>query len=157
MASSPSKTAGATASSVLITQLARGMRRRVEQAVAPLGLRPRQLLVLHHLRERGPSAQQTLLELLGIDPSNLVAVLNDLEDAGLIVRSRDRSDRRRGIIQLSGQGEAVLDDVDRALHRIDDELLGTLTAAQRSTLNGLLARAAEGVALDCTQDAAPDC
>ena len=89
------------ASSVLISQLARGMRRRIEQAVEPLGLRPRELHALQHLRERGPSAQQTLAELLGIDATNLVAVLNRLEDAGLIERSRDRSDRRRAIIVLS--------------------------------------------------------
>lgn len=141
----------ATSSSLLIAQLARGMRRRLEQAVTPLGLRPRQLLALHHLRERGPSAQQTLVELLGIDASNLVAVLNDLEDAGLIERRRDRADRRRAIIELSENGKQLLEDLDRALHHIDDEILTALTAAERATLNALLARVAERVATDCTQ------
>ena len=86
------------------------MRRRVEQAVTPLGLRPRQLVALNHLRERGPSPQQTLIELLGVDPSNMVAVLNDLEDAGLIVRRRDRADRRRAIIELSPEGRELLEE-----------------------------------------------
>jgi DNA-binding MarR family transcriptional regulator len=127
------------------------MRRRVEQAIAPLGLRPRQLLALHHLRERGPSAQQALVELLGVDASNLVAVLNDLEDAGLIERRRDRADRRRAIIELSVSGKKMLEDLDRALHDIDDEVLSPLTSAERATLNALLARAAEHGASDCTQ------
>jgi hypothetical protein len=35
-------------------------------------VRPRELLALQHLRERGPSAQQTLVELLGVDATNLV-------------------------------------------------------------------------------------
>jgi len=42
-----------------------------------------------------------LAELTGIDATNLVAVLNSLEDEGLIERCRDRTGRRRAIIALS--------------------------------------------------------
>jgi DNA-binding MarR family transcriptional regulator len=145
------------ASSVLIAQLARGMRRRIEQAVEPLGLRPRELHALQHLRERGPSAQQTLVELLGIDPTNLVAVLNGLEDGGLIARSRDRTDRRRAIIELSPQGEQLLAELDRALHHIDDEMLAALSDSERETLNGLLTQAVEHIAADCSAPADDTC
>lgn len=142
---------------MLIAQLARGMRRRFEQAVAPLGLRPRQLVALNHLRERGPSPQQTLIELLAVDPSNMVAVLNDLEDAGLIVRRRDRADRRRAIIELSPQGWELLEELDRALHGIDDEVFAGLTPAERRELNHLLTRAAESAGVSCTQAADESC
>src|SRR6266851_1627841 len=118
----------AVASSLLIAQLAR-----------------------QHLRERGPSAQQTLVELLGVDATNLVAVLNNLEDADLIRRRRDRTDRRRAIIELSSKGEHVLAELDRALRQIDDEVLATLTRSQRETLNRLLANAVEHIHADCTQ------
>jgi DNA-binding MarR family transcriptional regulator len=138
------------ASSVLISQLARGLRRRIEQAVEPLGLRPRELHALQHLRERGASPQQTLVELLGIDATNLIAILNNLEDAGLIERRRDRADRRRAIIALSKQGERLLADLDRALRQIDDEAFATLTSSERETLNALLAQAVEHIAADCT-------
>ena len=137
------------ASSLLIAQLARGTRRRVEQAVAPIGLRPRELLALQHLRERGPSAQQALAELIGIDATNLVAVLNRLDDAGLIERGRDRADRRRAIIAISPQGDRVLADLDKALHALDDEILATLTPAERQTLNTLLAKAIEHIGSEC--------
>jgi hypothetical protein len=43
------------ASSLLIAQLARSTRRQMEQVIAPTGLRPTELLVLQHLRERRPS------------------------------------------------------------------------------------------------------
>jgi DNA-binding MarR family transcriptional regulator len=138
------------ASSVLISQLARGMRRRIEQAVEPLGLRPRELHTLQHLRERGPSAQQTLVGLLGIDATNLIAILNNLEDASLIERRRDRADRRRAIIALSEQGNELLADLDRALRQIDDEIFATFTSSERETLNALLARAVEHIAVECT-------
>jgi DNA-binding MarR family transcriptional regulator len=146
-----------TASCVLIAQLARSTRRRFEQAIDSPGPRPHQLLVLYHLRERGPSPQQALIELLGVDPSNVVAVLNDLEDGGLIVRRRDRADRRRGIIELSADGEALLKKVDRTLDRIDDEMLSGLTADQRATLNALLTIAAEGAGGSCAQEPGPSC
>jgi DNA-binding MarR family transcriptional regulator len=137
------------ASSVLISQLSRGMRRRIEQAVEPLGLRPRELHALQHLRERGPSAQQTLVELLGIDATNLIAILNSLEDAGLIERRRDRADRRRAIIALSTQGDQLLAGLDRALRQIDDEVFAALTSSERETLNALLAQAVEHIAANC--------
>jgi DNA-binding MarR family transcriptional regulator len=145
------------ASSVLISQLARGMRRRIEQAIEPLGLRPRELHALQHLRERGPSPQQTLVELLGIDATNLVAILNSLDSADLIERHRDQSDRRRAIIGLSPNGERLLAELDRALLEIDDEVFAPLTLTERQTLNALLAQAVEYIATDCTQPADGTC
>jgi len=145
------------ASSLLIAQLARGTRRRVEQAVAPTGLRPRELLALQHLRERGPSPQQTLAELIGIDATNLVAVLNRLDDAGLIERGRDRADRRKAIIAISTFGDRVLADLDEAMHALDDEILVTLTAAERETLNTLLAKAIEHFGAECGPPADQSC
>ena len=103
--------------------------------MAPTGLRPRELLALQHLQERGPSAQQTLAELVGVDATNIVAVLNSLEDAGLIDRRRDRADRRRAIIALSAQGEQRLALLDRALREVDDEILAPLSPADRAMLD----------------------
>jgi DNA-binding MarR family transcriptional regulator len=127
------------ACSLLIVQLARGARRRIEEAVAPTGLRLNEVLALVHLGERGPSAQQTLVELMCVDATNLVAVLNSLEDAGLIERRRDRSDRRRAIVALTAPGERLLADVDRAFRQVDNEILAGLAPAERHTLNALLA------------------
>jgi MarR family transcriptional regulator, lower aerobic nicotinate degradation pathway regulator len=134
----------ARASSILlISQLARGMRRRIEQAIAPLGLRPRELLALQHLQDRGPSPQQTLGELLGIDATNVIAILNSLEDGDLVERRRDRADRRRAIVELSEAGEQLLAALDDALREIDEEVFGSLTRPERKTLNALLSRVAE--------------
>jgi DNA-binding MarR family transcriptional regulator len=153
----PLETSGAARSTVLITRLARRMRRRFEDAVTPLGLRARHLVALTHLDDHGPSAQQTLIEALGLDASNLVALLNELEDAGLIVRRRDRADRRRGIIELSPDGERMLLAVDRALAEVDDEVLMALSAEERATLNELLARAGASGPLECDKEAAEEC
>lgn len=136
-------------SSLLIAQLARGTRRRIEQAVAPIGLRPRELLALQHLRDRGPSAQQALADMIGVDATNLVAILNSLEDADLIQRSRDRADRRRAIITISRDGEQLLADLDRALGQLDDEILAPLTHSEREMLNALLAKTVMYIGSEC--------
>jgi DNA-binding MarR family transcriptional regulator len=137
--------------SLLIAQIARGTRRRIEQAVAPTGLRPREALVLQHLRERGPAAQQALAALIGLDATNLVAVLNGLEDRGLIERRRDRADRRRAIIALAPRGEQLLADLDRALFCVDDEILASLSPAERERLNAMLLKIVNSIAADCAQ------
>jgi DNA-binding MarR family transcriptional regulator len=137
--------------------MARAMRRQFERAVAPLGLRARHLVALTHLKDHGPSPQQTLIEVLGLDASNLVALLNELEDADLIVRRRDRADRRRGIIELSPEGERLLLEVDRALEAVDDEILAALSFDERATLNDLLARAGAAGPLECDKEAAEEC
>jgi DNA-binding MarR family transcriptional regulator len=129
---------------VLIARVGRVVRQRLELALAPVGLRQRQLVALSYLHEHGPTPQQTLAERLCMDASNLVALLNQLEDARLIVRRRDRSDRRRGILELTARGRRTHATVAGAMKSIDDEILADLAPGERQTLRGLLARLTAG-------------
>jgi DNA-binding MarR family transcriptional regulator len=126
--------------SVLIARLARVVRHRLEQVLTPTGLRQRDVVALSYLRGFGPTAQQALAERLRMDPSSLVCLLNDLEESGLIVRTRDRSDRRRAIVQLSADGEQALCEVDHAVEAVEREMLTGLDADERMVLRRLLAR-----------------
>jgi MarR family transcriptional regulator, lower aerobic nicotinate degradation pathway regulator len=125
---------------VLIARIARVVKQRFERVLSPLGLRQRHLVALSYLRSNGPTAQQTLAERLRMDPSSMVCLLNELEDDDLVVRHRDRTDRRRAIIELSHHGKLALREVDRALEAVEDEILDQLDSSQRSTLRELLAR-----------------
>jgi MarR family transcriptional regulator, lower aerobic nicotinate degradation pathway regulator len=69
--------------------------------MTPGGLRPRHLIALRLLSEQGPQSQQGLADALSLDPGNVVGLLNELEERELVVRRRDRSDRRRHIVELS--------------------------------------------------------
>ena len=130
----------------LLDHLARVGRRAAEASMAPGGLRPRHLIALKLLSEHGPASQQGLAEALSLDPSNVVGLLNELEERGLIVRRRDPADRRRHIVELSATGAGELCLAQARLSRVEDDLLGVLTAAERATLYRLLARAVDGVA-----------
>ena len=125
----------------LIHQLARAGHRVAESARATGDLRPRQALALKLLSERGALSQQTLGKLLSLDPSNVVGLLNDLEDRGLTARRRDPADRRRHIVELSPAGQAELEAADRRITKVDDEVLHALTPEERAELYRLLARA----------------
>ena len=125
----------------LLDQLARRMRLRSESVLAPLGLRPRHLLALTVLRDRHGSTQQDLAKTLQMDATNIVGLLNDLEDRRLIARRRAAADRRRHVVGLTGPGAELLAKAEFALAAVEDEILGALGHEDRETLYELLQRA----------------
>lgn len=125
----------------LLEHLARVGRRAAETTMSPGGLRPRHLVALRLLSEEGPASQHGLTEALRLDPSNVVGLLNELEERELITRRRDRSDRRRHIVAISPRGEEELCAAYTRLRLVEDELLSALTAEEKATLYHLLVRA----------------
>ena len=73
----------------LLDHLARVARRSGEARLEPGGLRPRHLIALRLLSEGGPTSQQACADSLSLDPSNVVGLLNELEERQLITRRRD--------------------------------------------------------------------
>lgn len=126
----------------LLNHLSRVARREADAVLDLGGLRPRHMVALTLLRDHGAVSQQGLAEALRLDPSNLVGLLNELEQRGLLSRTRDRDDRRRHIVELAPQGEAALQEVEQRLACVEDRVLGALSAQERDTLHTLLLRAA---------------
>jgi DNA-binding MarR family transcriptional regulator len=141
----------------LLDHLAR-LGRRAAEASTPGGLRPRHLRALGILSEQGPQSQHGLGEVLSLDPSNVVGLLNELEVRGLITRQRDPSDRRRHIVELSATGEGALAAAYVRLGLVEDSLLAALSAEERATLYHLLVRAAgtESPPCDAMDEEAPN-
>jgi DNA-binding MarR family transcriptional regulator len=109
--------------------------------MAPGCLRSRHLIALNLLNEHGPASQQGLAEALSLDPSNVVGLLNELEERELITRRRDPADRRRHIVELSALGKDELNFAYDRLKLCEDELLAGLSAEERDLLYDLLVRA----------------
>ncbi len=125
----------------VLNHLARISARAADAALAPTGLRPRHLVALMLLRDHGPVSQQELIEGLSLDPSNVVALLNELEERELVTRRRDPADRRRHIVAISTRGDQQLLDAQQCLSRTEDDLFRALTPQERIILHGLLLRA----------------
>jgi len=101
----------------------------------------RHFVTLSYLHDHPSAPQQDLGDVFCIDASNLVLLLNELEDADLAARRRDPSDRRRHLVRLTATGEQALERAERAQEEIEAELLRALSTAERATLRRLLARA----------------
>ena len=151
MASLPLINRPAHHSGALLDHLARRMRLHAECVLAPLGLRPRHLVALTLLRDRGGSTQQVLASTLAMDGTNIVGLLNELEAQKLIERQRSPEDRRRHVVELTDAGAKQLAKAEVALIAVEDEVLRTLNENQRETLYSLLQQAANGAVVDCTE------
>src|SRR3954464_6830958 len=100
---------------LLMIKLGRITMHRFTEALAPYGLRPRHLAALIELRDHGELSQQALCGRLHVDPTNLVEILNELEEKGYATRRRDPEDRRRHRVEVSGKGLAVINEVSTAM------------------------------------------
>ncbi|HLW94297.1 MAG TPA: MarR family winged helix-turn-helix transcriptional regulator [Solirubrobacteraceae bacterium] len=153
----PATTPASHPSLVMLNHLARVARRSCEAALAPSGLRPRHLVALTILRDRGSMTQVALGEVLHLDPTNLVGLLNELERKSLLERRRDVLDRRRHIVELSDAGRTALAAAERALAAVQDQVLAGLDDDERSTLHALLARATGPMSCGDAPDATAAC
>jgi DNA-binding MarR family transcriptional regulator len=122
-------------------QIANG---RIKKALAAHGLKPAHSHVLMLLTDKGAMGQQALVEELRVDPSVLVAILNDLESAGLAERRRDPADRRRHIVEIRDRGKELLEEVDRAVVAVEAELFADLAPDELTTLQHILERVRPG-------------
>src|SRR3954463_7021129 len=73
---------------LLMIKLGRITMHRFTEALELFGIRPRHVAALIELRDSGELTQQSLCGALHLDPTNLVAILNDLEQRGYATRRR---------------------------------------------------------------------
>ena len=115
--------------------------RATNGALADDGLRVRQYSVLSLVCEAAEGeSQRDLAEVLALDPSQVVALVDDLDRAGLVERRPSPSDRRTKLVVPTERGRAV---AAHATARADARLaeqLGRLSADEQATLRSLLAR-----------------
>lgn len=111
-------------------------------ALAPFGLKVRSFSVLALSAGEVRPTQRDLSEFLRLDPSQVVALIDELEKRGLVERRPDPADRRANVVNATDEGRALHDRAAAATKAAERSLHGELGEADRRVLADMLARIA---------------
>jgi MarR family transcriptional regulator, lower aerobic nicotinate degradation pathway regulator len=109
-----------------------------EATLADLDLTGRSFLVLSFVSAAEGLSQQELSERLGLDPTIVVGLVDELESRGLMTRTRDPADRRRNVLGLTTEGHELHRRAAKAAASAEAEFLDPLDAGEREQLRRLL-------------------
>ena len=96
--------------------------------------------LLASVADDGVGSQAELSRRTGIDPSDVVAAINDLESRRLVTRQRDAHDARRNVITLTRAGRAELGRLDALVANIQERFLAPLSETERHQLTRILTK-----------------
>jgi DNA-binding MarR family transcriptional regulator len=113
---------------------ARGLARRFDEALRPVGLTNGQFSLLMALNRPEPPPMGPVAELLAMDRTTLTAALKPLERRGLVEVATDPADRRSRRISLTDAGMALLARAMPIWERTHAEVEATLGAADPDAL-----------------------
>jgi DNA-binding MarR family transcriptional regulator len=126
----------------LLARLGESSRRRFHAALEPEGLHPRHFGVMTMVAAHPGMSQKQLHEKTAIDPSSMVAVIDELQAMGLAERQPHPDDRRVHAVFLTDRGRQTLDRVRVLAASLEREFFQALSAAERRTLHALLRKLA---------------
>jgi DNA-binding MarR family transcriptional regulator len=111
-------------------------------ALAPAGVNGREAAVLRAIDSPHPLAQGEIARRMGIDRTTMVALIDDLQERGLVRRRQDQGDRRRNVVELTDAGHDVTRQAAQAGQQAEQAFLSPLSAGEaeqfKKTLRALL-------------------
>ena len=129
-------------SAFLLTQIGTHAAQAFAGRVAELDLTPPQAGLLRAIAAGPGRSQQALAQHLGTPATRLVALVDGLEQRGLVERRRNPDDRRLYAVHLTDAGRRFMKELARVAREHDDALLDGLDTGERAQLHDLLTRVA---------------
>ena len=126
----------------LLSQVGAHSAAKFAERLEPLGFKPYHAGILRAIRQGDGLSQQALGEKLGMFPSRLVVVLDELEERGLVERRDSPTDRRSYALHLTEAGRDVLEQIGRIGREHQDALCAALDKSEQAQLTELLTRIA---------------
>ena len=118
--------------------VARRLREMSQESLAPWDITPAHLRALRVLKRHGPMRLSELSEHLQIVPRSTTQVADALESRGLIERRPDPGDRRATLVEVTGPGTEVLDEIRAARGTEAERVFGRLSKTDRTDLTRIL-------------------
>jgi DNA-binding MarR family transcriptional regulator len=112
-------------------------------ALVPYGLKVRSYSVLALAVSDARPSQRELAEVLRLDPSQVVALVDELQLRGLVVRAPDPADRRANVVSATAAGRSLFAVAERSARAAERELHEGLSGNERDQLISLLRRLAQ--------------
>ena len=126
----------------LVAQLGAYAAQRFGERAAALDFTRPQAGVLRLISREPGLSQQAVARRLGTPPSRLVALVDGLEQRGLIERRRNPGDRRNYALHLTVAGEQAMAALSQASLEHEQAISAPLTQAERAQLSKLLGKLA---------------
>lgn len=126
----------------LLSRMGMVASKQFAEQIEQIGLTPRMWGALNVLDAEGTITQQALGKSTGIDPSSMVATIDDLEKAGLVERQIHPTDRRAYALHLTDEGRETLAQGRRLAKGAQERLLAALEPDERTQLHELLLKIA---------------
>ena len=118
---------------------------QVERALTAAGSSLADFDVLSALRRQGPPYQMkpsTIARTIMLSASGMTSRIDHLEEAGLVRRVTDPTNRRTAPVALTPAGVAEAERLVRTLAATEEDLLSRLSSNERNTLDKLLKKLA---------------
>ncbi len=108
------------------------------ERMAPYGLRPVDFSTLSLIKHNPGITARQLCHSLGIQPPNMVGMVNGFEQRGLIERRPHPSDRRAQGLHLTVEGRKLMQAAEQTATALEDEVAHRLSGEEKQTLLALL-------------------
>ncbi|WP_326553315.1 MarR family winged helix-turn-helix transcriptional regulator [Micromonospora sp. NBC_01813] len=107
-------------------------------ALAEHGLKARSYSVLALAADDARPTQRELAEFLRLDPSQVVALIDDLERRRLVERRTDPADRRANVLVATDEGRALFRRASESARAVELGLLAAVTPEEHERLAQIL-------------------
>lgn len=129
----------------------------LNEELAPLGITHRQVQILGALAVHGETSQNELAEMLRIEPSGVVRLIDRMERAGWVTRESDPADRRRKIVRPTDKVGPVWSQIKARGLRAKERGLRGLSAEQVETARAVLRQIRQNLTGDSPPSCRPAC
>ncbi|HEX4622381.1 MAG TPA: MarR family transcriptional regulator [Myxococcaceae bacterium] len=134
---------GIRSPSFLLAQVGAHAAAKFAERLASTGLTPAHAGILRIIANGPGTSQRALASTLGMLPSRLVTLVDELETKGLIERRDNPDDRRLHALHLTERGGKAMMEIGRVARAHGEALCAALKPAEREQLSELLGRIAD--------------
>ena len=134
-----------------IAETAHALRRAFDRRAATLGVTRAQWKVLFRL-ERQPGLRQVeIADILDVEPITLCRIVDRLEEAGLVERQRDPSDRRAWRLEVTPQAAPLIAQLRSLADELMAEAFAGLSEAELELMRTKLSKIRDNLSNSNTQ------